>query len=480
MPRKTTYSTVSVDNISASDFLQRLVDGCVLALDVAKTKMVCALASVSGEVLKIFRWEHPTDSLRFLELASALQAGLTRADPGASPPSSTPAQAQAALPPVRVVVEPTGTYGDSLRHQLELRGVPVHAISPKVVHDSRELFDGVPSLHDGKSAVLLAKLAALGRDKPWTPRSPQRRQLRALVDLRALHFSAAEPNLGKLEAMLARHWPEFGQWLDVSQQSSALELLAKFSGPEAVTEAPLQAAELLRQGSRKRLSEELIEGVVTQAAQTLGVPMMAEERALMRAAAEKALDERRRMKSVEKEIRRVASREPGFKNLVAVLGPVTAATLIAYANPLEHRNAKALEKACGLNLREKSSGEKQGKRGITKRGPSELRKLLYLAALRKVYREPVVRAWYENRSCYPKGDTSSRGAIVAVMRKLVRVSWHVARGASWDAEKFCDTRKLTVNERPKPETNFEPRKAPRTTTTRRDRQEKRGAAQATR
>ncbi|MCU0655276.1 MAG: hypothetical protein MUF64_08305 [Polyangiaceae bacterium] len=56
MPRKTTYSTVSVDKISASDFLQHLVDGSVLALDVAKTKMVCALASVSGEVLKIFRW----------------------------------------------------------------------------------------------------------------------------------------------------------------------------------------------------------------------------------------------------------------------------------------------------------------------------------------------------------------------------------------------------------------------------------------
>ena len=109
MPRKTTYSTVAVDKVSASDFLQRLVDGCVLALDVAKTKRVCALASVSGEVLKIFRWDHPTDSLRFLDLASALHAGLTRADPGASPPSSTPAQAQAALPPVRVVVEPTGT-----------------------------------------------------------------------------------------------------------------------------------------------------------------------------------------------------------------------------------------------------------------------------------------------------------------------------------------------------------------------------------
>lgn len=48
-------------------------------------------------------------------------------------------------------MEPTGTYGDGLRALLVSRGVSVFMQSPKRVHDAREVFDGVPSLHDAKS-----------------------------------------------------------------------------------------------------------------------------------------------------------------------------------------------------------------------------------------------------------------------------------------------------------------------------------------
>ena len=44
------------------------------------------------------------------------------------------------------------------------------------------------------------------------------------------------------------------------------------------------------------------------------------------------------------------------------------------------RTRAKLEKAVGLNLREKSSGEHEGRLSITKRGPGLLRRLLYLFA----------------------------------------------------------------------------------------------------
>lgn len=43
----------------------------------------------------------------------------------------------------------------------------VHAVSPKRTHDSREVFDGVPSMHDPKSALLIAKLSSMDLSREW-------------------------------------------------------------------------------------------------------------------------------------------------------------------------------------------------------------------------------------------------------------------------------------------------------------------------
>ncbi|MEI7894239.1 MAG: hypothetical protein WCI05_14185, partial [Myxococcales bacterium] len=92
----------------------------------------------------------------------------------------------------------------------------------KRTHDSQELFDNVHSLHDAKSAVLIAKLQAMGLSMQWQPPTPSRVRLRALVELRQHEQSREEICQGRLEAMLARHWPEFGRWMDVREQKSAL------------------------------------------------------------------------------------------------------------------------------------------------------------------------------------------------------------------------------------------------------------------
>jgi hypothetical protein len=103
-------------------------------------------------------------------------------------------------------------------------------------------------------------------------------------------------------------------------------------------------------------------------------------------------------------------------------------------------NARAFEKACGLNLKEKSSGELKGKLSLTKRGPSVVRQIIYLAALRLLQREPLMKLWYERRKSY--GDGSRQRAVVAVMRKLIKALWHVARGAEFDIAKLVDVRRL--------------------------------------
>jgi transposase len=124
-----------------------------------------------------------------------------------------------------------------------------------------------------------------------------------------------------------------------------------------------------------------------------------------------------------------------------VVGRVTAVMLVAHLGPLsDYASAAALEKACGLNLKIKSSGNTSGRPSIAKRGAPIARAYLYLAAMRLVKNDPLVGAWYRLRGGYLADRKLI--ALVAVMRKLIRALWHVARGAPLDSTKLIDAREI--------------------------------------
>jgi hypothetical protein len=98
-------------------------------------------------------------------------------------------------------------------------------------------------------------------------------------------------------------------------------------------------------------------------------------------------------------------------------------------------------KGLGLNLKEKSSGKHKGQLKITKRGPGDCRYYLYLAALRLIRHDQVVGKWYERKVTRDGGKAKNK-AVVAVMRKLAKALWHVARGAVFDSRLLFDVRRL--------------------------------------
>ena len=66
-----------------------------------------------------------------------------------------------------VAMESTGSYGEPLHSKLAEAGLTVHRVGGKAAHDYAEVFDGVPSQHDGKDAAVIAELAAFGKATPW-------------------------------------------------------------------------------------------------------------------------------------------------------------------------------------------------------------------------------------------------------------------------------------------------------------------------
>jgi len=421
--KKISYRSVAIEKISVA-VLVGLLSGAkklVVSIDVAKTKMMAGFGSEDGTVVRLVRFVNPCQTRAFVDLV--VQTG------------------KALGVPTEALMEPTGTYGDGLRRLLGEGGVAVWMLSPKRVHDAREVFDGVPSLHDAKSCVVMAQLHRQGGSRIYEEASEERRGFRALVDRRQVWTKPLQMHLGQLEALLSRHWPELLSTMDVWKRRTPLRLLAEYGCPAEVVAHAQEARALMRSASRRKLNEAKIAAVIDSARASIGLPVLPSERVLIAEVAQEALRLRDAIGQLDKEIEAQATLSEVTEPIAAVVGRVTAVVLVAYLGPLsEYGSAAALEKACGLNLKIKSSGNVSGRPSITKRGSPIARAYLYLAAVRMVRLDARVGAWYRSRSSYR--EDRKIVALVAVMRKLVRALWHVARGASFDSSKLVDVRAL--------------------------------------
>ena len=422
MKGKRSYAATDVEHFDVSVLVPLLTMGCIVAIDVAKTKFMAAIATAAGEVLKLIKFEHPRQTALFLRLLAALQ--------------------EAERKP-KVVMEPTGTYGDAVRYRCHQLGVSVHMMPPKHTHDFAEVLDGVPSMHDAKAAVVLARLQAIKPARAWVPESEERRDLRAWVDQRRPMTRTLRLYQGHLEATLARHWPEIGMHVDVYHSRSWIALMKELPGPDAITAARERATEVLRKASRGKLSSERIAAIVDSAQGTTGVPMTSGEQQKLHAIVEQLEVQTQRLEAVDAKLSELIEKDEVLARMATLVGPPCASAIGALVgSPLAFANARAFEKAMGLNLKEKSSGNVQGRLSITKRGPGEVRHLLYLAALRLLKADATTLAWYRARKSHQAG--LSIKAVVAVTRKLARALWHVARGAAFEPSKLFDTRRLDL------------------------------------
>jgi transposase len=317
---------------------------------------------------------------------------------------------------VTVALEPSGTYGDPVRQALTDAGVPVQRVSPKAAHDYAEVFDGVPSQHDGKDAAVVAELAALGKAVPWPYVAPGvwEQELAYWVEWLDAQRRIYGMWLNRVEALLARHWPEVTRLLKLSS-ATLLRVLARYGSP-AVLAADAGAAEQLRHWGKRFLRPTKVQQVLASAQTTQGVRLGEVEQRRLQEYARQVLAARREMRRSQRHLRVLAQEQPVLQAQGRAVGVPTACVLWAsLGDPRQYGSGPAYRKAMGLNLVERSSGEYQGELRISKRGQPRVRRWLYLAVLRLLRREGV-RDWY--RAKKQQGPRATGKALVGVMRKL--------------------------------------------------------------
>jgi len=418
MKVRKSYRRISVKDVCVEELLDRgLLSGelgTAVGLDIAKKEIVVVIRWGDGRFERPWSVDNPDEIELVVTLlqrvASVIDGGL------------------------RIGMESTGTYGEAVRRALTLAHLDVQRVSGKAVRDYAEIFDGVPSQHDGKDAAMIAELTAFGKGKAWpfSERSEREQQIEHYVQRIDAYRKQMNMWVGRLEGLMARHWPELMDLLALNSVT-VLQLLAKYGSPAELLSDPT-ASHQLASWSRGRLSSAKIALILSSAKATHGVPVCLAERKWIQEIAAEGLSAYRKVQQCEHALEALASNHRGIQ-LLSELGVVTMCVLWStLGDPRNYDSAGAYLKAVGLNLKERSSGKRIGQLAITKRGPSLARRWLFFAALRAVQR-PEIKPWYLAMQSRDPKYGKMKG-LVGVMRKLCRSIWHVSRtGEAFDWEK---------------------------------------------
>jgi transposase len=400
--RSRAYGSVAVNHVDA----QKLTSGregleLVVGMDIGKYQLMAVGRWPDGRFERPWRVANPREIPELVKLLSELGKGRR----------------------LVVALEPSGTYGDALRQALDDAGLSVQRISPKAAHDYAEVFDGVPSQHDGKDAAVVAELSATGKGKAWPyqPRAVWEQELAYWVERLEWQNRLQASGLGLIESLLARHWPEATRVLEVSS-GTLLRTLARYGGPSALA-SDLEAAARLRRWGGKFLLAEKVQDLLASARATVGVRQGEWDCRRLREHAEQTRAARREVARCKRRMQQLVCGHEVIEAQGRVVGVATACILwVCIGDPRDYHCADAYRKAMGLNLVERSSGIYQGKLKISKRGHPQARRWLYLATLRLV-KQAGVQRWYQAKKA--RDANEAKRALVAVMRKLALALYHV-------------------------------------------------------
>jgi transposase len=401
---------------------RELVKGVLaIGVDIGKLKHFAALRGPGGIVVKVIEFTNNKNG--FQRLVQEVNHWCMRLN----------------LPTAVLGIEPTGHYWLSLAYWWEDNQGQVVLVNPMHTNRAKELEDNSPLKSDPKDAEVISGLVADGKYLECHLPRGVFATLRNLIMQRTRCQKHEASLLNQLHQSVERIFPEIESAFSSLMTKSCRELLLRYADPAVLSQVSVEDLQgMLKKWSRGQLGRDRADKIIDLARTSIGVPegkqaIIIEVRRLLGQITTAENDRSMLEEEIEKCLRDV----PGAAVLLTIpdFGPLTVAAILAHTGDLaNYQHPDQAIKLAGLNLYEISSGQHRGKVRITKRGRQHLRKILYMAALRASRKCGSLHHYY--------GTLVGRGlsptaALVAVMRKLLRISWSLVKTSqTFDANKL--------------------------------------------
>lgn len=346
------------------------------------------------------------------------------------------------LEKIIVGMEPTGHYWINLASWLMNEGITVVLVNPHHVKKSKELDDNLNRKTDRKDPKVIAGLVHEGRySMPYLPDGAYA-NLRSLNNLRLMNTEEKTRCMNRLNRWLSIYFPEYGTiFKDVGGVGSLL-LLEQAALPGDIVKLDAdgvnkiwRTAKLRGTGYTKALK------IVSVAEHSIGCT---EGLDIARAEIQWILENLKNLIKWDNDllarIEALAKEIPCMDNMLEIkgLGVRTLVGIFAEIGDITRfTGVKPIQKLAGLALVEDSSGKREGKTIISKRGRKRLRYHLYQAALVLIGQNDEFREVYDYYRTREDNPLKKMQALMAVACKLLRILYAmVTKGVTYDPGKL--------------------------------------------
>jgi transposase len=262
---------------------------------------------------------------------------------------------------------------------------------------------------------------------------------RDLVRLHSNLSDEAARYKNEIQDLLVVLFPEFSEIFTDPTRKTALAVLRAYPSAQAIAAVGVEPiARILQATAPRNYGPATAERLVALAKRSSASPVAVAARGRSLAIlADQLSHTQTNIAELEREIEQLLRRDDGTSGLQSVpeFGPKTVAVLRAELGEVERfqRSAQVVAYA-GLDITVRESGKWKGQRKLSKRGSGELRRTLYLTAMRCLRREGSAFGGYY-QALRARG-LKGKAALVAVMRKMLVVAYHLLKsGERYDASK---------------------------------------------
>lgn len=345
-------------------------------------------------------------------------------------------------------IEAGGHYWRNLAYYLEEERIPFRLINPFTLKRAREGEDLNRHKNDYRDAIMAAELLRMGKFTETCLLEADYAALRAIDRCHQRLKKEQTRAINLLRGLLDGLFPEFCRVFKEPCGKSAMSVLSTIAVPTDIASlSPEEFIFLVRSNHQGRLAVGKLKNLHQLAPISVGVKAGAEE-----VAREIGLVVERlrlldaQIKGVESRMLELAARLPEATYALSIpgLGRLMVAKLIARIGPLEdYRNAKDLIKLAGSNpTQSESAGKSRSHTPMSKKGRSDLRGLLWQAAMSLLRKNDEFRNWargMESRAAHAN-PLHKREILGAAMNKLLRLYFALVS----KRQTYCPTTTLMV------------------------------------
>jgi transposase len=340
------------------------------------------------------------------------------------------------LKEVLIGIEPTGHYWRKIAYFAKEKGYEVRFVRTTALRHQRELDESSSAKSDVRDAVTIANITREGKYIDTVIEDGASRQLRTLAHVRERIQRYNTGSKHALKAVLDDYFPEL-KGIFWSMKSKGLwAILENCPFPIDAIELGLgKLTELIAKSSRRKTSAaEKAVKLYQLAKESIGLKHIGvADRYRLKMYLEEVKCSEEQLKDIEKQMKKILEEIPYAKNILSIpgVGVLTCAVFLGeLGNPYNFMNPKQIIKYAGYDPQENDSGQRVGRKIISKKGRWLLRKYLYFMSMRVIHRSKFFREYYQKklRSINRFGEPlKKKAALCAVAIKVIKVIFALLR-----------------------------------------------------